>query len=80
MGRRWKWRCGCAVDLVKSGENGFTFNPTKPEELTNLLLKFINKEVDSVKMGLISKKIIQSYSPKNVAFEMYSGFQKTTQK
>jgi glycosyltransferase involved in cell wall biosynthesis len=73
-------RCGCAIDLVKNGENGFTFDPKNPEELTILLLKFMNLEVDSEKMGLVSKNIIQEYSPENVALEMYSGFQKTFQK
>jgi glycosyltransferase involved in cell wall biosynthesis len=73
-------KCGSAVDLVKNGENGFTFNPTNSEELTDLLLKFMNEEVNSEKMGFVSKKIILEYSPENVALEMYAGFQKTIQK
>ena len=69
--------CGCAIDLVKNGENGFTFAPNHSESLINILLKFMNKEVDSVKMGMISEQIIADYSPQNVASEMYMGFQKT---
>jgi glycosyltransferase involved in cell wall biosynthesis len=72
-------KCGCAIDLVKNGENGFTFNPKNEVELTNLLLKFMRNEVDSEKMGLVSTKIIQEYSPETVASEMYSGFQKIFQ-
>lgn len=72
-------KCGCAIDLVKNNENGFTFSPDNPEQLSNLLLKFMNNEVDSEQMGLISQQIIQEYSPENVAFEMYEGFQKIIQ-
>ncbi len=70
-------KCGCAIDLVKNGENGFTFAPNNSESLINILLKFMKKVVDSVKMGMISEQIIADYSPQNVASEMYRGFQKT---
>lgn len=72
-------KCGCAIDLVKNGANGFTFSPDNQEQLSNLLLKFMNNEVDSEQMGHVSQRIIQEYSPENVAFEMYKGFQKTIQ-
>lgn len=72
-------KCGCVIDLVKNGENGFTFSPNNHEQLSNLLLKFMNNEVNSEQMGLVSQRIIQEYSPENVAFEMYKGFQKTIQ-
>lgn len=68
-------QCGCAIDLVKNGENGFTFSPDNQEQLTKILLKFMNNEVDSEQMGLVSQRIIQEYSPENVASEMYKGFQ-----
>jgi glycosyltransferase involved in cell wall biosynthesis/2-polyprenyl-3-methyl-5-hydroxy-6-metoxy-1,4-benzoquinol methylase len=32
-------RCGCAVDLVKDGVNGFTFDPYDVEQLAQLMLK-----------------------------------------
>jgi glycosyltransferase involved in cell wall biosynthesis len=72
-------RCGCAIDLVKYGQNGFTFSPDNQEELSSLLLKFMNNEVDSEQMGLVSQRIIQAYSAENVALEMYKGFEKTIQ-
>jgi glycosyltransferase involved in cell wall biosynthesis len=68
-------KCGCAIDLVKNGENGFTFSPENLEELTNLLRKFMKMNEDSLnKMGRVSEKIIQDYSPENVGREMYRGF------
>ena len=72
-------KCGCAIDLVKNGENGFIVEPDNIEQLTNLMLKFMNQEVDSEHMGLVSEQIIAEYSPKNVALEMYLGFKKTFQ-
>lgn len=73
-------KCGCAVDLVINGKNGFTFTPNNLEQLTNILLKFMKMEIDLKKMGYFSEKIIHEYSPENVALEMYEGFQKTIQK
>lgn len=72
-------KCGCSVDLVKNGSNGFTFSPNNIQELRDILLKFMNTAVDSKQMGLVSEQIIQQYSPENVAFEMYKGFQKIHQ-
>jgi glycosyltransferase involved in cell wall biosynthesis len=69
-------KCGCAIDLVKNGENGFTFPPHNIEQLTVLLLNFMNKKVDLERMSKISENIIADYSPENVALEMYQGFQK----
>ncbi len=71
--------CGCAVDLVKNGENGFVFSPNNIDQLTGLLLKFMNQEVDFEQMGRVSEKIIQEYSPENVAKEMYEGYKKQNQ-
>ncbi len=68
-------KCGCAIDLVQHGENGFIFSPDNLEELTNLLSKFMNMNEESLsRMGNISEKIIQDYSPENVGREMYEGF------
>ena len=73
-------KCGCAIDLIKNGENGYIFSPNNIEQLTTILLKFMNKEVDLNQMGQVSEKIIQEYSPKNVAKEMYEGYKKLNQK
>jgi glycosyltransferase involved in cell wall biosynthesis len=69
-------KCGCAVDLVQNGKNGFIFSPFDKNQLTSLLLRFMNKELNCMKMGEISQLIIKDYSPENVAKEMYEGFLK----
>ncbi len=69
-------KCGCAVDLVQNGQNGYTFSPYDKPQFTSLLLKFMNNEADVLKMGEISQQIIKDYSPENVAKEMYEGFVK----
>lgn len=68
-------KCGCAIDLVKNGENGFTFQPENLNEFTEKLLQFMHmSEVNLKNMGVISEQIIQEYSPENVGREMYEGF------
>ncbi len=56
-------RCGCAPDLVKDGENGFTFNPYDVNQLTELLIKISSKTVDCDVMGQASQKIISDWTP-----------------
>ena len=68
-------KCGCAIDLVRNGENGYTFQPKNLSEFSEKLLLFMEtKEEDLKKMGIISEKIIEEYSPENVGREMYEGF------
>ena len=68
-------KCGCAIDLVKNGENGFTFESENLDDFTGKLLQFMRmSEADFKKMAVISEKIIREYSPENVGKEMYEGF------
>lgn len=69
-------KCGCAYELVKESENGFTFNPNNVSEIAETLMRFMNTKLDLMKMGKESQKIIQTYSPSNVANEMFHGYQK----
>ncbi len=69
-------KAGAYWDLVKEGENGFGFEPTVPEELKAIMLKFINQEVDIKKMGEKSKKIIKDYTPENAARRMLDAVKK----
>jgi len=69
-------RAGAYWDLVKEGENGFGFDPTNQEELESIMLKFINNEVDTKKMGEKSKEIIKDYTPENSAKQMFKGIRK----
>jgi glycosyltransferase involved in cell wall biosynthesis len=56
-------RCGCFEDLVIQGVNGFGFDPTNQQELTDLMLKMSSGKVDLAVMGEASLKHIQKYSP-----------------
>ena len=57
-------RCGCAVDLVQAGENGFTFNPTDQAELQALLHKVEQTpDRERARMGRRSGEIIRRFSP-----------------
>ncbi|MGV3556967.1 glycosyltransferase family 4 protein [Larkinella arboricola] len=69
-------RCGCAPDLVKNGQNGYVFDPLRPEELTNCLLHFIDGHANRQAMGQVSSEIIATLSPDTVAREMLAGFVK----
>lgn len=57
-------RCGCAHDLVKSGINGFTFDPYDTEGLALLMSQISEGKYDLSAMQQQSKAIISEYSPK----------------
>lgn len=67
-------RCGCAPDLVHDGKNGYQFDPTQPDQLTQTLLAFMTNEADRAQMGQESQRIIAPYAPEVVAREMLAGF------
>jgi glycosyltransferase involved in cell wall biosynthesis len=54
-------RCGCATDLVKSGVNGFCFDPENVSEIAGLMwtLAF---QTDLSAFGAASRRIISSWS------------------
>lgn len=57
-------RCGCSVDLVQQGENGFTFDPQDGALLTRLLERIAGmSEAERSAMGARSAERIQAYSP-----------------
>lgn len=54
-------KCGCAIDLIKNGRNGFMFTSRNKDELVEKLA--LLEEIDTVKaMGQESMEIIQSWS------------------
>lgn len=83
-------RCGCVPDLVDDGQTGFVFDPGQPESqptpgvdtsdqpnpLTQLLLRFMNGEVDIDAMSRAAQQRIAPYAPEAVAQEMLTGFMK----
>ena len=56
-------RCGCAADLVKEGENGWTFAPTNEEQMAELMLRITSDETLRKKMGIMSREIIAEWGP-----------------
>lgn len=67
-------RCGCVPDLVRDGQNGFVFDPDRPDQLTNQFVKFMNRLVNTEQMGQSANESIAHYAPEIVAGEMLTGF------
>lgn len=70
-------RCGSAIDLVKNGENGFTFNPNIQEDLEDKLLKTIHLSNQFETMGIKGKEMIEYFSPNNILADIIDAFRKT---
>jgi glycosyltransferase involved in cell wall biosynthesis len=60
-------RCGCFEDLVIEGVNGFGFDPTNPQQLTDLMVKVSSGEIDLETMGQAALEHIQKFSPDTFA-------------
>lgn len=56
-------RCGCVQNLVQEGVNGFTFNPSDPPALAQLMSKMAQSGPKLQSMGAASQRIIERYSP-----------------
>ena len=57
-------RCGCAEDLVESGNNGFVFDPSKEGALATLLTRMESLEPSALnRMRIRSLEIIENYTP-----------------
>ncbi|PWJ56725.1 glycosyltransferase involved in cell wall biosynthesis [Dyadobacter jejuensis] len=66
--------CGCAVDLLQEGVNGFTFRPQDREALLRHMAWFVQHPDQIATMGDASKEIILPFSSKKVAQEMVDTF------
>jgi glycosyltransferase involved in cell wall biosynthesis len=60
-------RCGCAADLVREGENGWTFDPTDEEKMAELMMRISGDETRRKEMGLRSREIIEEWGPDRFA-------------
>jgi glycosyltransferase involved in cell wall biosynthesis len=56
-------RCGCAADLVREEDNGFTFDPLQTETLAGLMLRIASDGAGRARMGEASRGIIAEWSP-----------------
>jgi Glycosyltransferase len=60
-------KCGCYPDLVKDGENGFSFDPLNKDELFCLMKEIVVGRVDLKKFGENSLEIIKGYELERTA-------------
>ena len=65
-------RVGASFDLIKDGVNGFIFDPFNAKELTELMLRFVNEDVDKSLMGKESKEIIKEFTVEKFALNMFN--------
>lgn len=60
-------RCGSAHDLVKEGENGWSFDPTNEEQMADLMLRIARDPDLRRRMGARSREIIAEWGPRRFA-------------
>ena len=64
-------RCGCAVDLVESGRNGFVFSPADGPALAARMHQIASFSALELRaMGAESRQIVGSYSPQSFGLEI----------
>ncbi len=66
--------CGCAIDLVQNGENGFIFHPSNVEELAVAMQYYMNRPEDIERHGAKSRELIAPFSPAAVGKEMAAAY------
>mgnify|MGYP000929370324 FL=1 len=54
-------RCGSSVDLVREGDNGFTFDPYDVQAIANAIERIFSPGCDRSAMGKASRKIIADW-------------------
>ena len=59
--------CGCAADLVRQGENGFTFSPADRRGLAQLLSRMTAADLSLERFGRRSSEIIANWTPNDFA-------------
>lgn len=68
-------QCGCASDLVRVGENGFTFKWNDVEQLSRLLQNLMDTPAPTLAvMGEESRRIIEAFSLAAVCQQIVSGY------
>jgi glycosyltransferase involved in cell wall biosynthesis len=69
--------CGCVPDLVRNGENGFTFDPFDVPALRGCLLALMNADdAERRRMGEASRRLVRAFSLPDVAAAMLAGFRR----
>lgn len=61
-------RCGCAPELVREGENGWTFDPHDLEALADLMSRVTALSVEErTEMGEASRRLVAAWGPQRFA-------------
>jgi 1,2-diacylglycerol 3-alpha-glucosyltransferase len=60
-------RCGCAMDLVQEGVNGYTFDPLNVEQLASLMSQLSTFNFQLSTFSAASRKIISSWGTERFA-------------
>jgi 1,2-diacylglycerol 3-alpha-glucosyltransferase len=55
--------CGCAVELVHNGQNGFQFDPANSDQLASLMIKMEKLGCERANMGRASVDLIGRWAP-----------------
>jgi 1,2-diacylglycerol 3-alpha-glucosyltransferase len=58
-------RCGCALDLLVEGQNGFGFEPEQTGELQKLMTQVARPDCNRAGLGEAGRRIVQRFSPEN---------------
>jgi glycosyltransferase involved in cell wall biosynthesis len=61
---------GGAYEFVRPGENGFIFDPRKPDELIGQMLELIDSPITILKYGKKSREVIAPYTARNAVLAL----------
>jgi glycosyltransferase involved in cell wall biosynthesis len=67
-------RCGSAIDLVQEGENGYTFDPTKKEDLIEKMGKMMSNISEHKIMGEKGQKLVAYFHPDLICDDIIKAF------
>lgn len=67
-------RCGSAFDLIQEGENGYTFNPSKKNELVEKMCLMINNTLEHKTMGEKGKTLVAHFHPDLICDDIMKAF------
>src|ERR1700730_13703543 len=60
-------RCGCVMELVFPGINGYIFDPLRVENLVEVMERITSSKVDRLTMGAASVRIVGNFTPETWA-------------
>jgi len=63
-------RCGCVLDLVEDGKNGFSFSPSDPDAFADALVQIAGPECNRAELGCAGREIIADWTPRTFARQL----------